>query len=210
MTFFSIRDMGIFGTNCYIIETSGKKAILIDAPFSAAIISEELEKRGLSLEIILLTHGHCDHIEALNGLKEKYGCEVYIAEGDKPMLSDRRRCLAQYFGTPFEPFEGAKTIADGQIITLDDVSVKAIETPGHSKGSVCYFAENVIFTGDTLFDGSVGRTDLGGSHSTLLRSIARLYEDGENHEIYPGHGGPSDLYTELINNPYLEELRQKL
>ena len=85
MTFQPIRNLGNFGTNCYIIETPLKTAMLIDAPYSSDIISRELEKRGLWLKKILLTHGHCDHIEALGGLVEKYGCEVYISEEDLPI-----------------------------------------------------------------------------------------------------------------------------
>lgn len=210
MNFYRIGELGSFGTNCYVIESSQKNAILIDAPYNPQEIIDVLERRGLSLKMILLTHGHCDHIEALGGLCEKYGCEVYISAEDKPMLRDAALCMAEYFATPFEPFDGAKTIADGQELSLDDITVKVIATPGHSAGSVCFCAENVIFTGDTLFNYSIGRTDLGGSYSMLLQSIKKLYADGKDYEIYPGHGDPSSLFAELYSNPYLQDLRGKL
>lgn len=210
MIIHEIRDLGLFGTNCYILETAQKNALLIDAPYSAEVISRQLEGLGLSLRLILLTHGHCDHIEALASLCERYGCEVYISAEDKPMLRDVALCMAEYFATPFEPIDGAKTIADGQELSLDDITIKVIATPGHSAGSVCYLVESVLFTGDTLFDKSIGRTDLGGSYPQLIRSIRRLYEDGADYTIYPGHGGSSTLFEERKFNPYLQELREEL
>lgn len=210
MKIYPIFSLGDFGTNCYIIETSRKNALLIDAPYSASVIKKELDARELTLKKILLTHGHCDHIEALGELVSAYGCEVFISDEDRAMLTDRRLCLAEYFGSKFTPFDGALTVSDGDEISLDDVSLKVIQTPGHSAGSVCYATGGSLFTGDTLFEGTVGRTDLGGNFNTLLRSIEKLYRSGKNYVIYPGHGGVSDLDAELRYNPYLEELREKI
>lgn len=208
MTVYPITDLGDFGADCYIIPTPENNAVLIDAPYSAEVISKKLGSLGLNLKKILLTHGHCDHIEALGGLREKYGCEVYISAEDSAMLTDPRLCLASYFGTDFTPFYGAKPL--GSEVVLDGVTLKVIPTPGHSAGSVCYLADDCIFTGDTLFAGSVGRTDLGGSFSELMNSVAKLIRLGKNYVIYPGHGGASDLDAELMYNPYLEELRRRL
>lgn len=209
MTLHTIYDLGAFGTNCYIIETEQKNAMIIDAPYSADIISREIDHLGLTLKKILLTHGHCDHIEAIGGLVEKYGCEVYISEHDACMLTSGRLCLAEYFGTEFTPFHGARTLADGEIVTLDEIELKVMMTPGHSNGSVCYIADDGIFTGDTLFKLSIGRTDFpDGSFEEEIMSIARLYQAvDKNYVIYPGHGEPSDLMSELRFNPYLDALR---
>ncbi len=209
MNIHKLLSLGDFGTNCYILENSEGNALLIDAPYSAGIISARIDSLGLRLKKILLTHGHCDHIEALNGLYKKYGCEVYISEEDAPMLTDGALCKAEYFGTHFEPFFGAKTLSDGEEISLGDITLKVIATPGHTRGSVSFLAEECIFTGDTLFEGSVGRTDLGGGDFDLLiQSIGRLMGLGRNYTVYPGHGGASDLESELKFNPFLERLRK--
>ena len=210
MIFHPIIGLGDFGTNCYIVEGEDKNAVLIDAPYSAGIISKQLDSLGLSLKKILLTHGHCDHIEALNGLCERCGCEVYISSEDAKMLTDSRLCLADYFSSEFTPFGGAKTFSDGDEVGIEGAPLSVIATPGHSAGSVCFRAESCIFTGDTLFEGSVGRTDLGGDFPEMMNSIAKLDRLGENYAIYPGHGGASDLDTELRYNPYLKILREEL
>ena len=207
MTLHPLYGLGDFGTNCYILASSDGLAALIDAPYSAAAISKKLDSEGLRLKKIFLTHGHCDHIEALGGLCEKYGCEVFISPGDAKMLADGRLCLSEYFGTPFKPFYGAKELSDGETLSLGDISLKVMFTPGHSAGSVCYIARDFIFTGDTLFEGSVGRTDLGGDMNVLLSSVKKLMDLGRNYTVYPGHGAPSDLETEFKFNPWLGPLR---
>lgn len=211
MKLHTLFGLGDFGTNCYIIETIHKNAVIIDAPYSAEMISRGIERHGLSLKKILLTHGHCDHIEAINGLVKKYCCEVYISEQDEKMLRSPTYCLADYFGTPFEAFGGAKTLLDGDIITLDDLSLRVMHVPGHSPGSVCYIAEDCMFTGDTLFEGTVGRTDtLGGDWDVLMSSLEKIYRLGKNYVIYPGHGLASDLDAELRYNPYLDHIRRSI
>lgn len=210
MKLHTIFGLGDFGTNCYIIETDQKNAMIIDAPYSADMISREIDRLGLSLKKILLTHGHCDHIEALAGLVEKYGCEVYISEHDAEMLTNSRLSLADYFGWMFTPFYGAKTLKDGDTVTLDGETLTVFSTPGHSNGSVCYIHKDAVFTGDTLFQDSIGRTDFpGGSFETEIASIGKLYRTaGRNYVIYPGHGEASDLESELKYNPYLDMLRR--
>ena len=211
MNLHILRDLGPFGTNCYIIETSEKNAILIDAPYSAEVISNSLDRLGLMPKKILLTHGHCDHIEALNGLVDKYSSEVYISECDADILASRRLSLAEYFGYDFEPFGGVKMLKDGDVVALDNVSLRVMHTPGHSNGSVCFVAEDCIFTGDTLFRESVGRVDFpGGDWDILTESILKIYSLGKNYDIYPGHGDKSDLASELRINPYLDAVRRAM
>ena len=208
MIIHSLTDLGDFGTDCYIIETSEKNAVLIDAPFCAELISAELHRLGLTLKLILLTHGHCDHTEALPGLLSEYGCELRIAPADEPMLRDSGASLASYFGRPFTPVAGALPLVDGECISVDDAAVGVIFTPGHSAGSVCYVCGGTVFSGDTLFRGTVGRTDLGGDFSELLRSVEKLSRLHGTFAVLPGHGEPTDLGDELLYNPYLEPLRR--
>ncbi len=203
-----LPSLGAFGTNCYIVQTENCGAVLIDAPCYPDKILSKIESLGLSLKAILLTHGHCDHIEAVKALSDKTGCEVYIHEADEKMLHDHRLSLAGYFGTPFIPFDGAKTVADGDIVTVDGVSFRTISTPGHTAGSVCYVMNDVIFSGDTLFFESIGRTDFpGGSYKTLMNSVKKLKALGRDYTVLPGHNESTSLYYELEYNPFLGDLR---
>ena len=209
MKLHGILGIGDFGVNCYIVETDQKNALIIDAPWDAELISREIDRLGLSLKMILLTHGHVDHTEALGGLVEKYACEVYIHKGDADALTSSYLSFADYLGVGFTPFYGAKTLSDGDTITLDGEALRVIHTPGHSAGSVCYMHDDCIFTGDTLFNLSVGRTDNpNGDFEQEIRSIGKLFrEAGRNYVIYPGHGEASDLEFEMKYNPFLEALR---
>ncbi len=208
MDIFPIRDLGPFGTNCYILADEDNSAILIDAPYSAEIIDKELKRRGLALKKILLTHGHCDHIEALNGLCTNYGCEVMIHPSDRDMLYDAGASEASYFGMPFEPFKfGVSEVTDGGVISLGRISLEVLHTPGHTPGSVCYISKEAVFTGDTLFEGSIGRTDLGnGDYDQLMHSINCLIKKCGKMRAFPGHGMPTDTETERLYNPYLRDL----
>ena len=210
MIFRALRDLGDFGADCYILSGDGKNALLIDAPCSPEKIIGEIEKAGLALKSVYLTHGHCDHIEALGGLYEKYGCEVYIHEKDLPMLTDERLSLAAYFGTPFEPFRGAKPLYGNENISDCGLDFKVLHTPGHSPGSVCYIFGDRIFSGDTIFENSVGRTDLGGNYDELMSSVETLIKSCDiSAPVFPGHGCPTNLKDEYDYSPWLEEIRSK-
>lgn len=208
LKFKKIADMGMFGTNCYILPTENKNAVIIDAPCQPELILDLLSQMELNLSAILLTHGHCDHIEAVKELSDKTGCRVYIHEADSLMLENRKKCLADYFHTPFNEFFDATKIKDGDIIGVDDLVFEVISTPGHTLGSVCYLIDEHIFSGDTLFEGSIGRTDFpNGRFDTIIKSISKLMSLGNNYYIHPGHGNSTDLYNELKNNPFLDRLR---
>lgn len=204
---YEIPNLGPLGANCYIVSTRENNAVLIDAPAEPERILRELEKYGLSLKLILLTHGHCDHIGAAESLRKATGATVYISNDDAPMLCDDRLNLAYYFGLTVDTVKEYKTFTDGDEITLDEVSFTVIQTPGHTKGSVCFMCGDTIFTGDTLFFGSVGRTDFpGGSYSQLMNSISKIYAIGDNYTILCGHGERTDLYYEKQTNPFLTDL----
>ena len=208
MIVHKLSSLGAFGTNCYIVETENKSAVLIDAPCQPNRILHKINDLGLTLKAILLTHGHCDHIEALNGIVLATACKVYIHEGDADMLTDRMLSLAGYFGTPFTSFNGALTLSHGDTVTVDEVQFITISTPGHTAGSVCYITGDVMFSGDTLFYHSIGRTDFpNGSYKTLMNSISSLKNFGKNFTVHPGHERSTDLYFEFKTNPFLLDIR---
>ncbi len=208
MSVHKLSNLGPFGTNCYIVETANNGAVLIDCPYDHAKILTKLDLLGCELKAILLTHGHVDHIDAVWQVAAKKGCPVYIHEDDKDMLKHPNLSLAEYFGYPVKPFTEYTTVRDGDVLTFGDISFTVISTPGHTKGSVCYLMDRIMFTGDTLFRLSVGRTDFpGGDHETLMRSIARLKEIDEFATVHPGHGESTWMFEELKENPFLESLR---
>ncbi len=202
-----IHDYSDFAANCYAV-ISGENAVLIDAPFDADGIMEELG--GKKLCAILLTHGHVDHMSAAEALRKAAGCKVYVSQEDKSMLTDSRLSLADYFSMTFRPCAEAQTFKNGDELEIAGMKFKIVSTPGHTPGSVCIVHEDVIFTGDTLFNGSIGRDFGFDCYRNIIDSIGKLYAMGKNYRILPGHGEGSDLYDELMFNPYLQGLRAKL
>ncbi len=197
--------VGEMEENCYIITGPGDTAIVIDPGAAAELIAGELDGRKLSLRKILLTHGHFDHIGAAQWLREHYYAPVYVGGEDEEMLSDRKKSGADMLPyAPFHPVEADARLKDGDVICEGSMKIKVISTPGHSKGSVCYMVEDCIFTGDTLFKGSVGRTDLyGGDPKTLAESLKKLTDLQEEYRLFCGHGEDTTLSEEKRSNPFL-------
>ncbi|MCD7731608.1 MAG: MBL fold metallo-hydrolase [Oscillospiraceae bacterium] len=198
-----------FQTNCYIIVTDNNNAVLIDAPEVQSSVLDELEKQDIKITKILLTHGHCDHIESLALLAKKYNAAVYIHELDEPKLHDDFLNLSEYFADyyskPVPHFANANTVKNGDVIEQDEVKFKVLHTPGHTKGSVCYITNDIMFSGDTLFKQSVGRTDMpDGNYANLLRSLKMLDGISDNYTLFPGHGDSTTLYDEKRRNPYMK------
>lgn len=192
--------------NCYVIETENKNAVAVDTGADFQKISDFLEGKNLSLKKILLTHGHFDHIGAVQKLCEKYNCEVFVHELDAHMLRSRYASLADAINNgEFDNVESYSTVKNGDIISVDELDFEVIHTPGHTKGGVCYKCENSLFTGDTLFRLSMGRTDFpSGSMSDMFESLKKLGELEGDFEVLPGHNEPSTLSFERKNNPYLK------
>ena len=194
--------------NCFIVEAPEQTAIVIDPGAEAFVIAAELESRGLTLRKILLTHGHFDHTAAAKELKERYGAQVYISAQDEELLPDREKSVAFFLPhAPYYPVEPDARIKDGDVISQGSMKIKVMATPGHTAGSVCFIIDDCMFTGDTLFHGSVGRTDLySGSVREQAESLKRLAALDKNYRLYCGHGEDTDLDTERKINPFLTAL----
>lgn len=195
--------VGPLGVNCYIVaDTASKEACVIDPGADGEKIKRFLSKNCLELRFIINTHGHGDHIAANSEL----GAPVYIHSLDKDCLTDPKKNMsAGIFMFEIISPEAARLLADGDVIRLGSLELKVLHTPGHTKGSISLALDGVIFTGDTLFQGGIGRTDLaGGDEDQILNSIRKkllVYDDDT--VIYPGHGGPSTIGEEKRSNPFL-------
>ncbi len=206
MKIIKLKPLSPFATNSYIVETDKKNAVLIDAPDDADYIKNKLKENNLSLQKILLTHGHIDHIGAVADLAEKTGCEVYIHSDDLENLSDYDLSLSNYLGIPLKAFKKAKPLKDGDNVTQDELVFKVISTPGHTSGSVCYLCKEVMFSGDTLFYRSVGRTDMiDGDYSKLRESLNKLKNLNFDYTVYSGHGNPTSLFDEKVRNSFMKQ-----
>ncbi len=192
-----IAPVGFLGTNCYLLADSGE-CCLIDPGDEAEKLLRAVEASGCRLCCILLTHGHFDHYTAIPAIVEKYpDLPVYIHAGD---LSDEGGQLTM---RPL-PARNQRTYAEGDTVPVGSLSLRVMETPGHSRGSVVLQVENVLFTGDTLFAGSCGRTDFPGSDPRAMRdSLRRLAALEGDFYVFSGHGDPSTLEQERRTNYYL-------
>ena len=197
--------LGELAANCYIVEAPDKTAVVIDPGAEAEVIAEELESRGLDLQKILLTHGHFDHMGAAKELKDRYGAQVYISAQDEELLPDREKSVAFFLPyEPFHPVEADVRVKDGDVISQGSMKIKVMSTPGHTAGSVCFIIDDCMFTGDTLFRRSVGRTDLySGNVKEQGESLKKLAALTQNYRLYCGHGEDTDLETEIKTNPFI-------
>jgi glyoxylase-like metal-dependent hydrolase (beta-lactamase superfamily II) len=202
--------LGPLATNCYLVWQEGAMpALLVDCAGDPLDLVNALDDRELELRLIVNTHGHADHIEALMGLHEATGAEIAIHEVDAPMLADPYLSGAAMLGFPQPEVAPGRLLYEEDEIHLDgtDVSLTVMHTPGHSPGSICLLGEGVLFSGDTLFAGGIGRTDLpGGDPRVMIASLARLVELNPGTVVYPGHGPATTIGEERESNPWLEEL----
>ena len=187
--------LGAYQTNCYLVwDENSATCVVIDPGYEPDTILLEAKKLGKEIAAILLTHGHFDHVGAVKDLVAETGCPVYLCPEDLSMPSQMTAGPLYY----------TNTYGEGDRLELAGLSFKVLHTPGHTPGSVCLMCENVIFSGDTLFWGSCGRTDLpGGSWSTIRVSLKRLADLSGDYDVYPGHGDATKLSFERNFNPYL-------
>lgn len=201
----TIMPVGMLGTNCYLLESEGGSCAIIDPGAQPDKISAMLEKSGVQVKYILLTHCHFDHIGGVNKLAARYPeAELYIGAKDRETAGDPERC----HGDPITggAMERLRTVSEGQELPLDELTIRVVETPGHTRGGVVYLVEDVMFSGDTLFRAECGRCDLyGGDYEAMKRSLRKLAELPGDYTVYPGHGESSILGWERKNNRYMLE-----
>jgi hydroxyacylglutathione hydrolase len=196
--------VGPFEVNCYLIWKEGSSsALVVDPGEESALILRELERRSLTPAAYLLTHGHADHLGAVEGVSRKYPAPAYISKNDAVWAFSPANQIPPYYDVPAKPASVILFERDEQSITQAGLTWLVLETPGHSPGGVCfYFPESkVLISGDTLFQSSVGRTDLpGGDARTLTQSLKKLAQLPPDTVVYPGHGGATTIREEQRNN----------
>ena len=188
--------LGAYQTNCYLVwDEDSPSCVVIDPGYNPEIVLAEAKLLGKEIAAILLTHGHFDHVGGVKDIVAETGCKVYLCDADLSMPPQMTA------GPLYYP----NTYSDGSFVEEAGLSFKVLHTPGHTPGSVCLMCENVLFSGDTLFWGSCGRTDLpGGSWSTIQASLKRLAELPGDYDVYPGHGDATKLSFERKMNPYMQ------
>ena len=193
--------VGMIQANCYILGCEQtKEAVVIDPGAEAKRIQSGLQKHALKLKYIINTHGHFDHVGANKGLKELTGAPILIHQEDAPMLSHG----AGMWGMGSQKSQADQFIKDGDRISFGQSTLEVIHTPGHSPGGISLYTPKVVFVGDTLFAGSIGRTDFPGGDYDLLISCVRnrLFVLGDDVKVFPGHGPDTTIGYERENNPF--------
>lgn len=205
-----INKVGNIETNCYlVINEDTKETIVVDPGEEGDFIAGRINSQGLKCAAILYTHGHFDHTTGTDDLKKalEYETKVYANSLEKELLMDSLLNHSEKHGLGSRQYPADIYIEDGDILSLAGFDIRAISTPGHTPGGMCYYfpEEGVLFSGDTLFNGSVGRTDFAeGDFATLVKSIVdKLYTLPEETKVYPGHMGDTTIGKEKSSNPYV-------
>jgi len=201
-------ELGPIGTNCYVVraERGAPEAVVVDPGGDAATIRLELAGMGATCAGIIVTHTHYDHLGGVADLAEGTGAPVYVSEVEAPVLA---RPADYYPAIPIRPYEADVLLSGDETIELAGITFETVPVPGHSPGHLAFYADLSLFSGDVLFAGSVGRTDLPmADWETLLESIRTLIDRFPRETVvYSGHGPPTTLADELARNPFLAELR---
>ncbi len=200
-------EVGSLGTNCYIAYCENtKKAVIIDPGGDAARILAAVNREGLHVEAIINTHGHADHVMANIKVKEATGAPLWIHGADADMLSNGSRNLSAYLGAAASCGTPDRLLADGDVLTVGDFTLKVLHTPGHTPGGISLLADKAVFVGDALFAESIGRTDFpGGSYGQLIESIkTKLMTLDDDVKAYPGHGPATTIGWERRQNPFIQ------
>jgi hydroxyacylglutathione hydrolase len=201
------REVGPLACNCYIVgDAATTEAIVIDPGGDADEIAGAIASRSLTIVAIVATHAHFDHIIAAERLRELTGAPFYLHDGDRALLDWMQTSGRLFLGVDLPPPpEVDRPAPEGEILTAGDVKLEVLHTPGHSPGSISLVADGAVFSGDTLFAGSIGRTDLpGGDTSQLLQVITdKLFPLGDDMAVHPGHGPSTKIGDERRFNPFV-------
>jgi len=204
------HTVGILKSNSYLVyDEESKEGVFIDAGDNAPLLLKTLDKKGINLKAILATHAHFDHVLAVKDIKERKKVKFYLHREDLPILESMQERGRKYFNLDLpEPPKPDELVEDGFEFYIGNYRLKLIHTPGHSPGSVCYLGEGILFSGDTLFKGTIGRTDIeGGSYELIIKSLKeKILTLKEDTKVFPGHGPDTTLFLEKMMNPFLKRL----
>ncbi|MBN1368369.1 MAG: MBL fold metallo-hydrolase [Dehalococcoidales bacterium] len=184
-------ELGMYGTNCYIVGCDKtKEGMVIDPGAEAEAILRTINKGGLTIKLIAITHGHMDHTGAVEDVRRATGASVAIHSSDADSL--------------LRVLPSDRLLNGGENLIVGDLSFSVITTPGHSPGGICLYGQRTLFCGDTLFNGSIGRTDLGGNYEQLMENIfTKLMVLPDDTMVFPGHGPETTIRAEKQSNPFL-------
>ena len=200
------REVGPIMANCYILGCEDtRQAVVIDPGAEADVILTILASKKLKVKYIINTHGHFDHVGANRRMKDATQATLMIHQSDEPMLADLNRAASSFGLTAENSPKADEYLCEDQEITFGNITLKVIHTPGHSPGGVCLYTPGHVFVGDTLFAGSIGRTDLpGGDYQQLIDNIRqKLFLLSDDTVVYPGHGPETSIGREKQINPFL-------
>lgn len=201
-------EAGPLSTNTYYIE-SGEEAILVDPGADSSTIIEMLPKPVKKIAGIISTHGHFDHFLGAAELQEEFGCPFMIGKGEAGVMEWSYRVSPKYIGTTLSRVRTDRYLEEGDAIRFDGSEATVISLPGHTLGSIGIILDDFFITGDTIFRGTIGRTDLGGSMDLMEKTLRRILTMDGNMKVMPGHGPETTLHEEFMTNPFLQDLREE-
>lgn len=213
MTDFLLETLtvGPLESNCYIIaDPRERDAVIIDPGWDAPRILKVVRTRDLTPKFIVATHGHFDHVSAVNLVRKEMGVPFLIHAAERETLAFAKRGALGLFGAQVpDPPVPDGFLREGDVLRAGSVHLTVLHTPGHSPGGISLKGDGLVFTGDTLFEGGVGRTDVGGSWEQLMQSIrSKVLPLGDAFRVYPGHGPPTTVGKERLFNPFLADLHE--
>ncbi len=193
-----------YGTNCYLLQNGNNAAVIDPGEVTPKLLEFAEGQKDKPNKLIVLTHCHFDHIGGVEAVKEIWGSKVVISKDEAEGLIDNRINLSGYWTDEAISIVPDITVSDGDELKLGEETLKVIWAPGHTKGSVCYLLQDILFSGDTLFKMSIGRTDLPtADFNSLITSLDKLKNLSPEIRVLPGHGGKTTIGFEMQNNPYM-------